>query len=61
MGIYILGRTVRVLHEFATDTASLLATMRRFNGDLSGQVKASTVEASDSGNDALDEFLDSSN
>lgn len=61
VGIYILGRTVRVLHEFATDTASLLATMRRFNGDLSGQVKASTVEASDSGNDALDEFLDSSN
>ena len=61
VGIYTLGRTVRVLHEFTTDTNSLLAAIRRFKGDLSGQVDASTVEASNSGNDDLDQFLDASN
>ena len=61
VGIYILGRTVKVLHEFTTDTNSLLAAIRRFKGDLSGQVEASTVELSTSGNADLDQFLDSGN
>lgn len=61
VGIYTLGRTVRVLHEFSTDTNSLLAAIRRFKGDLNGQVDASTVDPSNSGNDALDQFLDSAN
>ncbi len=61
VGIYTLGRTVRVLHEFTTDTSSLLAAIKRFKGDLNGQVDASTVDPSNSGNDDLDQFLDSSN
>ena len=61
VGIYTLGRTVRVLHEFTTDTSSLLAAIKRFKGDLSGQVEASTVDPSNSGSDDLDQFLDSSN
>ena len=60
VGIYTLGRTVKVLHEFTTDTSSLLAAIRRFKGDFSGQVDASTVDPANTGNDDLDQFLDAS-
>ena len=61
VGIYTLGRTVRVLHEFTSDTESLLAVIRRFKGDLSGQVDASSVDLANTGTEALDKFLNDSN
>lgn len=58
VGIYILGRTIRVLHEFTNDTASLLAAVARFRGDNTAQVEASTIEIATSGDAALNAFLD---
>ena len=36
VGIYVLGSTLRVLHEFTTDTASLMKAVDRFQGDAAG-------------------------
>ena len=36
VGIYVLGSSVKVLHEFTSDTASLMAAVRQFRGDSSG-------------------------
>ena len=43
VALYTLGGRLRVLHEFTTDTAELIAKLKSFRGDPSAALQASTA------------------
>jgi VWFA-related protein len=58
VAIYTLSNGLRVLHDFTSDTASLLAALDRHHNQESVATSASSYEDSNTGNDDLDGFLD---
>jgi VWFA-related protein len=61
VALYSLSNRVTVLHDFTSDATSLLAALKRHRTRDSAQVQASEPEVSDTGNDALDQFLNDVN
>src|SRR6266404_2944577 len=57
VALYLLGNGLKILHDFTTDTASLLKTMERFKSGTSWQLDASTPTDANTGNDDMDDFL----
>lgn len=57
VALYSLGNGLKVLHDFTTDTASLLRAMERFKSGHSFMLDASTATDADTGNDSLDDIL----
>jgi VWFA-related protein len=58
VAIYSLARDLKVLQDFTTDSASLLASLAKYEGEYTPLLEASTAEVADTGNNATDEFLD---
>ena len=62
VAIYILGHgVVRVLHDFSSDSATLIAKLKQYRGRLSNEVDASESAATQTGMAELDEFLAEAN
>lgn len=61
VALYALTTRLRVLHDFTTDTGSLLRAMERYKGHSSPQLAASEPEAASTGNEDFDEFLNEAN
>jgi len=61
ISLYVLGSSLKVLHDFTSDYDSLRASIARSKGVNMGHLDASTPDESNSGSDALDEFLNSAN
>ncbi len=61
VAIYTLTNGLRVLHDFTSDTASLLAALAKHRNQDSSALNASSYEDANTGNDNLDAFLDRSN
>jgi VWFA-related protein len=57
VAIYTLGNGLKVLHDFTSDTASLLRAMDRYKAGSSWQLDASTPVDAATGNDDMDDFL----
>lgn len=58
--LYVLGRDLRVLHDFTTDTRSLLRVLARHRGSPSPELAASEPAPSDTGVEELDSWLNES-
>jgi VWFA-related protein len=58
--LYVLGRDLRVLHDFTTDTRSLLRVLARHRGASSPDWEASEPAPSDTGIEELDAWLNES-
>src|SRR5205814_2356715 len=52
---------LQILHDFTSDTATLLSVLARHRNQDSSLLSASTYEDADTGNDTLDALLDQSN
>jgi VWFA-related protein len=61
VAIYTLTNGLRVLHDFTSDTASLLSVLAKHRNEDSAALNASTYDDANSGDDNLDAFLDRSN
>ena len=61
VAIYTLSNGLRVLHDFTTDTASLLATLAKHRNQDSFALAASSYEDANTGDDTLDAFIDQAN
>jgi VWFA-related protein len=61
VAIYTLTNGLRVLHDFTSDTASLLAAFTNHRNQDSSALSASTYDDANTGDDNLDAFLDRSN
>ena len=61
VAIYTLTNGLRVLHDFTSDTESLLAALAKHRNQTSAQLDASTYEDANTGDTNLDAFLDQSN
>src|SRR5262249_25879107 len=61
VAIYTLTNGLRVLHDFTSDTESLLATLAKHRNQDSSALSASSYDDANTGNDDLDAFLDRSN
>ena len=61
VAIYTLTNGLHVLHDFTSDTASLLAALAKHRNQDPSALSASSYEDADTGNDTLDAFLDQSN
>ncbi len=57
VALYSLGNGLKVLHDFTTDTASLLAALERYKSGIAWQLDASTATDPNTGDDAMDAFL----
>ena len=57
VALYALGNGLRVLHDFTSDTASLIRAMERYRAGNSWALDASTATDADTGNDDLDDLL----
>jgi len=57
VALYALGNGLKVLHDFTTDTASLLRAMERFKAGSSFMLDGSTAVDSNTGNDNLDDIF----
>jgi len=57
VGIYTLGRGLRVLHDFTTDSSALLDRLKRFNGQNLPDLSASEPTSMDNESVALDGWL----
>jgi VWFA-related protein len=61
VAIYTLTNGLRVLHDFTSDTESLLAALKKHRNQDSSPLNASSYDDANTGNDDLDAFLDRSN
>jgi VWFA-related protein len=61
VAIYTLSNGLRVLHDFTSDTASLLAALAKHQNQDSSALAASSYEDSNTGDDTLDAFIDQAN
>jgi VWFA-related protein len=61
VAIYTLSNGLRVLHDFTSDTASLLAALAKHQNQDSSALSASSFDDANTGNDTLDAFLDQAN
>jgi VWFA-related protein len=61
VAVYTLTNGLRVLHDFTSDTASLLAALAKHRNQDSSVLSASSFDDANTGNDDLDAFLDRSN
>jgi len=61
IALYVLGGRLRVLHDFTSDFDQLRAALARAKGENLGHLDASNPELSETGNDAIDDFLNSAN
>jgi len=61
VAIYTLTNGLRVLHDFTSDTESLLAALAKHRNQDSSALSASSYEDANTGDDNLDAFLDRSN
>jgi VWFA-related protein len=61
VAIYTLSNGLRVLHDFTSDTESLLAALARHRNQDSSALGASSYDDANTGNDTLDAFLDQAN
>jgi VWFA-related protein len=57
VALYSLGNGLKILHDFTTDTASLLRAVERFKSGSSFMLDASNAVDSDTGNDNLDDIF----
>jgi VWFA-related protein len=57
IALYTLGQKLHVLHDFTSDTPSLLAALAKYEGQLNPQLAASTPEVSNTGLPQKDAFL----
>ncbi len=60
VAIYTLTNGLRVLHDFTSDTASLLAALAKHRNQDSSALSASTYDDANTGDAQLDAFLDQS-
>ena len=60
VAIYTLTNGLRVLHDFTSDTSSLLAALSKHRNQDSSPLSASSYDDANTGNDDLDAFLDRS-
>lgn len=58
VAIYSLGRDLRILHDFASDSTSLLASLKAYQGRNTAQLEASAAQVSDNPNATIRAFLD---
>jgi len=58
--LYVLGRDLRVLHDFTTDTRSLLRVLARHRSAPSPELEASEPAPADTGVEELDAWLNQS-
>jgi VWFA-related protein len=61
VAIYTLSNGLRVLHDFTSDTESLLATLAKHRNQDSFSLNASSYDDANTGDDTLDAFLDQAN
>jgi len=61
VAIYTLSNGLRVLHDFTSDTESLLAALAKHRNQDSFQLSASSYDDANTGDDTLDAFLDQAN
>jgi VWFA-related protein len=61
VAIFVLGRKLRVLHDFSNDSASLVRAIQEFKGRLNTEVDASKAESYETGNPVLDGIFERSN
>jgi VWFA-related protein len=62
VAIYLLGRgAIRVLHDFTSNSASLIAALKHYRGRLGHEVDASQPDQMETGIAELDEFLQGAN
>ncbi len=62
VAIYLLGHgEIRVLHDFSSNSMTLIAALKRYRGRLGHEVGASEPEPSETGMAELDEFLNEAN
>lgn len=61
VSLYVLGRDLRLLHDFTTDTSALLNVLRKHGARINTEVADANFEASDTGDDQFDQFLDAAN
>jgi VWFA-related protein len=58
VAVYVLGRQVRILHDFTNDPQHLVKTLAKYRGRISTEADAADpTPAEPTGNDDLDEFL----
>lgn len=57
VALYSLGQNLTILHDFTSDTASLLAALSRYEGQLTPELAASVPQTSNTGRPAMDAFL----
>jgi VWFA-related protein len=61
VAIYTLSNGLRVLHDFTSDTESLLAALAKHRNQDSFALSASSYDDANTGDDTLDAFLDQAN
>src|SRR5215831_10038510 len=61
VAIYTLTNGLRVLHDFTSDTESLLSALAKHRNQESSALSASSYDDANTGDDNLDAFLDLSN
>ena len=58
VAIYSLGHDLRIFHDFTSDSTSLIAALKAYQGRKTSQLEASTPQVSDNPNPAIKAFLD---
>lgn len=61
VSLYALGKDLRLLHDFTTDTSSLLKVLQKHGARINAEVADASPDASDTGDDAFDQFMDAAN
>jgi VWFA-related protein len=61
VAIYTLSNGLRILHDFTSDTESLLAALEKHRNQDSTALSSSSYDDADTGNEDLDKFLDQAN
>jgi VWFA-related protein len=60
IALYTLGSKLRVLHDFTSDSASLVAALDQYHGRTPAELQTPAADKIDTGSQMLDEFLNSS-
>jgi VWFA-related protein len=61
VSLYALGTDLRLLHDFTTDTSSLLKILQKHGARINLEVGDANPDASDTGDDQFDQFVDAAN
>lgn len=60
IALYTLGRDLRILHDFTSDSNSLLRLLKKHGNHIASELAESTVTEADTGDTELDAWLDQS-